>query len=142
MGLMYTAGQGSTALSTTADSVTLKAVSRSVLVREYVMAGIGTASAGNVVILQNCTAGTVATAMVAYNTINTVASTCQYGLAQGTTATATTVKHRFGLNSNGALFRWVAAPGLAVEFQGSTQVGWRSETGTGLASTHVIVEEI
>lgn len=106
------------------------------------MAGMGTASAANEVILSRCTGGTVATAMNGINT-NAPTSFILHGLAQGTTVTTTL--YRFGLNANGALFRWVAAPGLGIEFQGGTtpiQVGLRSASGTSLATTTVIAEQI
>lgn len=140
MGLIYSTSQTSTANSTSADSVSLKAVNNSFIVREFVISGLATASAANEILLQRNTAGTVATAMVARN-VNVSASITQFGLAQATTPTASTVMARFGVNGNGALYRWTAAPGLAVEVKTAGQVGWRGVSGTSLLTTEVTIEE-
>lgn len=141
MGLMYSASQVATANSTSADSVSLKAAAaRSFLVREFTQAGLGTASAANEIILQRCTGGTVATAMVPLNSASPTSGT-SFGVAQATTPTATTIMKRYGVNANGALFRWVAAPGLAIETPGAGQIGWRGVSGTSLITTETLIEE-
>lgn len=140
MGVLYSASQTATANSSSADSVTLKAVNNSFVVREYVIAGHATASAANEIILQRNTVGTVATALVPLN-VQASASITQFGVAQATTPTASTVMHRIGVNGNGAIFRWVAAPGMGVEAKTAGQVGWRGVTGTSSLSTMCVIEE-
>lgn len=141
MGILYSASQTATANSTSADSVTLKAGSSdSFIVREFTIAGLGTASAANEVILQRNTGGTVATAMVGLNP-NAPTSKTSFGVAQGTTPSATTVIKRFGVNANGALFRWVGPPGAMIEVAAAGQVGWRGVSGTSNLTTECIVEE-
>lgn len=141
MGVLYTASQTATANTTAADSVSVKAGTvRSFLVREFTVAGGGTASAPNEVVLQRTTAGTVATAMIGLNQ-NAPTSATSFGLAQGTTVTATTVMKRFGVNANGALFRWVGPPGACLETPGAGQIGFRGTVGTSPLSTDVVIEE-
>lgn len=142
MGYMYSASQTATANATGADSVSLKAGSvRSFLVREFTVAGLGSASAANEVVLQRCTSGTVATAMIGMNA-NAPTSATSYGLAQATSATSTTIMKRFGVNANGALFRWVGAPGVCIETPGAGQIGFRGISGTSLLTTEAITEEL
>jgi hypothetical protein len=48
---------------------------------------------------------------------------------------------RFGVNANGALFRWVSAPGLAIETPGAGQLGFRGVSGTSNLTTEALIEE-
>jgi len=146
MGILYSATQTSTALSTSADSVSLAAPSSGTpgngIVREWTVAGMATASAANEVIFSRCTGGTIATAM---NPLNPGAGTSAitFGLAQATTVTTTL--YRVAVNGNGAIFRWVAAPGMGIEFRAATtgeRVGIRSASGTSSATTTIIAEQV
>ena len=140
MGLAYDAHQASTANTTGADSVSLKAVNRSFLLREFIIAGLGTASAANELQLARNTGGTIATDLFPANTQVPSTSITKFGVAQATTVT-TTLK-RFGVNANGALFRWVAAPGLAVEAGVAEQIGFRGVSGTSLLVTTATIEQM
>lgn len=145
MGILYTATQTSTALSTSADSVSLKAATSgpgSGILREWSVSGMATASAANEVILSRCTGGTIATAMSALNP-GAATSLIFYGLAQATTTTTTL--YRVAVNGNGAIFRWVAGPGMGIEYRAAAtpeQLGIRSASGTSSAVTTVICEQI
>lgn len=141
MGILYAASQTATANSTSADSVSLKAgTSDSFIVREFVTAGLGTASAANELILQRVTGGTVATAMVGLNP-NAPTSKTSFGVAQATSAVATSIMYRFGVNANGALFRWVGPPGACFEVAAAGLIGWRGVSGTSLITTNATIEE-
>lgn len=145
MGIIYNASQASTANSTSADSVSLAAATSgpgSGILREFCVAGLATASAANEILLQRCTGGTIATVMQKFNE-GAAASLIFFGLAQATTGT--TSLYRFGVNGNGALFRWVAAPGLGIEYRAqatSERIGFRGVSGTSLMATNVVCEQI
>lgn len=142
MGLIYSYTQASAALNAgTSDHISIKAGStRSMSVREYTYAGLGTASAANEVGVYRTTVGTIATAgFVPHNSNASAASATTAAAGQATTLG---VKfHTFGLNANGALFRWVAGPGMAIESAGTLQVGWRGVAGTSSATGMCIIEE-
>lgn len=140
MGLAYGASQTSTAVSATNDSVSLKAVNRSFLLREFVVSGLGTASAANELALARNTGGTVTTDMLPKNTQAPATSITKFGVGQATTLT--TVLIRFGVNANGALFRWVAAPGLAPEAGVAEQMGIKGISGSSLMATDMTIEQM
>jgi hypothetical protein len=145
MGILYAANQTNTALSTSADSVSLAAATNgpgSGILREWCVAGMATASAANEVALSRVTGGTIATAQVALNP-GAATGLIFFGLAQGTTITTTL--YRVAVNGNGAIFRWVAAPGMGVEYRAaatSERIGIRSISGTSNATTSTISEQI
>lgn len=139
MGLAYEATQVGTANTTAADSISLKAVNRSFALREFVQSGLGTASAANEVSLARNTGGTIATDLFPTNTQTPSTSITKQGLAQATTVTTT--HKRWGVNANGALFRWVAAPGLAFECGVAEQCGLRGISGTSLLATSLMIEQ-
>lgn len=139
MGLLYSATQTAAANSTSADSVSLKAVNRSFAIREFTIAGLGTASAANEIILARNTGGTVTTDLIPLNTQSPSTSITKFGVAQGTTPTVTL--KRFGVNANGALFRWVGPPGAMPEAGVAEQVGFRGVSGTSNLCTEVVVEQ-
>jgi hypothetical protein len=139
MGVIYSATQTSTANSSSADSVSLKCVNASFAVREFTVAGLGTASAANEVQAARNTGGTVTTDMLPLNSQGPATSVTKFGVAQATTVTTTL--YRFGVNANGALFRWVAAPGLGMEVQTTGQWGLRGVSGTSNLVTAVIIEQ-
>jgi len=142
MGTLLSATAPQAALAATDQLTLLAGTNNSISLREYVWSGHGTASASNEIILQRCTAGTVATNLVPLNTVVSATTAAKSGVTQATTPTATTIMHRFGLNSNGALFRWVAAPGMAVEVAGAGQIGWRrSNSETSTVSGMAVVEQ-
>ena len=139
MGLLYSATQTSTALSTSADAISLKAAAaRSFILREFTMSGMGTSSSANEVQLARNTGGTIATALAGLNASAPTSGT-SFGVGQGTTVTTTL--YRFALNANGVLFRWVGPPGACFEVQGATQLGWRSVSGTSNAVSSCTIEE-
>lgn len=138
MGLLYSATQTAAANSTSADSVSLKAVNRSFALREFTIAGLGTASAANELVLARNTGGTIATDMVPLNT-QAPTSITRFGVAQGTTTTV--ILKRFGVNANGALFRWVGPPGAMPEAGVAEQIGFRGVSGTSNLCTEAVIEQ-
>ena len=147
MGLMYgvTLDQatGNASFSTTADSITITAnATRSLAIREFQFSGLATASAANEVALCRSSGGTAPTAITP-RALNTNGPAAGFTAASGWSAQPTlgNTLMRFGVNGNGALFRWVAPPGLAVEIPGAGQLSWRARTGTSAMSSYVLVEE-
>lgn len=139
MGYLFSATQTAAANSTSQDSVSLRAGSvRSFLLREFTVSGLGTASSLNEIILQRSTSGTVAADMIPLNQ-NAPTSATKFGVAQGTTPGV--VLKRFGVNANGALFRWVGPPGACIETPGAGQIGNRGVSGTSNLATEMVIEE-
>jgi hypothetical protein len=139
MGLIYTATQTSAANSTSADSVSLKAVNRSFGVRAFTVSGLATASAANEISLTRNTGGTITTDLFPPNTQTPSTSVTKFGVAQATTVT--TMLKRFGVNGNGAVVNWAAPPGLAYEAGVAEQMGFRGVSGTSLLCTDVMIEQ-
>jgi len=140
MGIMYSAGAASTAATNASDATSLKAVNNSFALREYVFSGLATASAANEWVLQRNTTGAITTTLNPVGGLTSTSITV-YANAIATATTALSQLHRFGCNGNGALFRWVAAPGLAVEARTAGQIGWRALSGTSLTAMSCIIEE-
>jgi hypothetical protein len=140
MGLLYSITRANNTFTAANDLITLKAVNRSFGLREYIVSGHGTASASNEFTCGRNTGGTVATAtMLPLNTQGPSTSITTFGLNQ--TVTGPTAIHRFGVNSNGALFRWVAAPGMMIEAGVAEQVGINCVAGTGSVSATMVIEQ-
>lgn len=143
MGLIYSYTQVSAALNAgTSDHISIKAAAaRSMLLREYTYSGLGTASAANEIGVYRTTVGTIGTSgFVPHNSSASAAGA--FTAVAGATPTLGVKFHSFGLNANGALFRWVAGPGMAIESGGGLQVGWRGVAGTSSATGMCIIEEI
>ena len=143
MGLIYSFTQASAALNAnSSDFMTMAAgATRSHVVREYTMAGLGTASAANEVGFYRNTLGTVATASFVPHNAGASAAAARTAAAPGQTTTLGVKYHSFGLNANGALFRWVAGPGMGIETSGALQNCIRGVAGTSSATGMVIIEE-
>ena len=118
-------------------------------VREFQESGAGTASAQNEEVIARSTVGTTPVALTPrpLNSNNTVAWGA--GGTAGTMASTWTTNPtlantlmRYGVNSNGALFRWVAAPGMQIEIATSTQLSFNHKSGsTNGFNFYAVVEE-
>jgi hypothetical protein len=134
-----------------ADLVTTTtATTRSLTIREFQFSGLGTASAANQITVNRVTTLGVTATAITPRPLNSNAAAAGFTAASAWStqpvATAGTLM-RFGLNVNGALFRWVAAPGLGIDCPaGATaagQLSFRLNAGaTGANITYyVLVDE-
>lgn len=139
MGVLYSCTRAGGAITVGTDIISLKAVNVSFGLREYCFSGHGTASASNEISLARNTGGTITTNMLPLNTQGPSTSITKFGVDQATTVT--TVLYRFGVNANGALFRWVAAPGMMVECSATEQCGWEPIAGSSSLSGSAIIEQ-
>jgi hypothetical protein len=135
---------------------TLSHATRAHTFREIQVSGLGTASAANEMLLSRVgTLGATAANAITPGPLNTndvsaagftVASKAATSAwtTQPVISTARTLM-RFGINANGALFRWVAAPGLGIDVPaGATATGqtsMRTKSGTSVVTWHAILEE-
>jgi len=142
---VYSYTVSNVSLSTTADTMTIIPPSnRRIQVLEISIAGMGTTSAANELGVYRSSGGTTgggaltgvkfsSDAPTAGSTVNTTWS------AQPTLAGKVLA---LGVNSNGGIYRWVAAPGEEIESRGGVdQISLRSAVGTGSVSVHVVVQE-
>lgn len=155
MSFFYTISRVSTALSTTNDWLTLvTAAAKALRVHEIFMAGQGTASAANDIIVVRPTAagtgaGTSAATPAPLNPAAPAASFSAfstYATTQPTLPTTTAAVQRFGINANGGVWRWVAKPGSEILIPAGNNLAGtlsiRSVSGTSNVTGYVIVEEI
>lgn len=124
------------------------AAARSAQVKEFCMAGLASSSAPNEIRLnRNTSTFTLTNAITPrpVNITNTVASLLTAGWPS-TAITLGTDMLRFGVNGNGALFRWVAPPGSEIELAGNAtvqQLGWVNvQSSPSPMSGYVIDDEI
>ena len=124
--------------------------------REYQISGLATASAANEMMLSRVgTLGVTAANAITPGPMNTndisaagftVASKAVTSAwtTQPVISTARTLA-RFGVNGNGALFRWVAAPGLGIDCPAGAAAGgqtsMRTKSGTSIVTWYAILEE-
>jgi hypothetical protein len=123
---------------------------RSLTVREFQFSGLGTASAANQITVNRVTTLGSTPVAITPRPLNSNSAAAGFTAASDWTthpvATAGTLM-RFGLNVNGALFRWVAAPGLGIDCPAGAvaagQLSFRLNAGaTGSTITYyVIVDE-
>ena len=150
MGAIYTLSRSNTALSTTADWLTLiSAATRSLRIREIGFGGMATASAANEVgIARVSVAGTTGGGALTAVPLNPNAAAA--GFTNFTTWSAQptlgNVILRLPLNANGGVFRWVAPPGMEIEVPGGNNaagsISIRSIVGTSNVTGYVVVEEL
>lgn len=60
----------------------------------------------------------------------------------GAATLGTTIVARIGVNANGGVARMVYPPGMEIDCAPSTQLSFRSISGTGNITLNVIVEEV
>ena len=152
MGIIYAVAlDNATAVTSVAagsDLVTTTAGSnRSLSIREFQFSGLGTASAANQITVNRVTTLGVTPTAITPRPLNTGTPVFTAASAWATppVATAGTLM-RFGLNVNGALFRWVGAPGMAIDCPGgaaaASQLSFRLNAGaTGSNITYYVLCE-
>jgi hypothetical protein len=143
----YTLQVSNTALSTTADILTLAPVAnRPIQIIEISIAGMGTASAANELGVYRATAGTLTTTITPTpmgrygSTAPPVSATLCYTAASVATTLGAKVL-ALGVNSNGGIYRWVARPGEEIVCANTDLISLRSAVGTGTVSVHVVFVE-
>lgn len=155
MSFFYTVARVSTALSTTNDWLTLvSAAAKALRVHEIYMAGQGTASAANDIIVTRPTvagtgAGTAGPTAAPLNPAAPAATFTNfttYATTQPTLSTTVGGVMRFAVNANGGVWRWVAKPGSEILIPAGANLAGtlsiRSVSGTSNVTGYVIVEEI
>ena len=144
MGARYTVSKASTALSTTADSVTITApAGRSLKIWGIRMYGGAAASAYNEVLVSRSTGGATPVAITP-TPLNADFAAATFTAASGWTTQPTlgaTIR-RIGVNSNGAAIQQPYPPGSEIDVPGGGQVSIRSASGTGAIAIEVDVEQI
>jgi hypothetical protein len=141
----YSLSRSNTALSTTADWLTILAnANRSLRIIELSFGGMATASAANEVMLMRSTSGATGSAAVAAVPLHSNAPAAAFTnfTAWVTQPTAGGVLLRIPVNANGGVYRWVARPGQEIIVPANTQVSIRSAVGASNVTGHVIVEEV
>lgn len=148
MGNRYVVTRHKTALSTTNDILTLKAAaSRRLRVIEVEVAGMGTASAANELMISRVTT----IGVTAGGEITPIKATHADQPAAAFTAPTTWGTqpvvdtngpvHRLGVNANGGINRWVPLEAHRPEIRDSAELSFRSAFGTSEVSITVVVEE-
>lgn len=145
MGARYSANRTSSALSTTADTMTIIAPStRALKIWEVRFYGQGTATAANEIAVARSTGGATGGGAITPTPLSTLAS------AAGTTVNTTwttqptlgVVIRRVGVNANGAYAPLVFMPGNEIDVPPSGQISIRSISGTSNVTVEVVFEEV
>lgn len=146
MGARYTVTRTATALSTTADFMTIvNSSTRALKIWAIRFYGAGTASAFNEVAVARSSGGTTGGGAITPTPKSTLAS------ASGITAAYTTwsaqptlgvVIERMGVNANGGIAAKVFPPGGEIDVPPSGQISIRSISGTSSVTGEVEFEEV
>lgn len=136
--------------------VSVATATRANTLREFQFSAEGTASAAQeIIVTRVSTVGTTAAGTITARPLNTSYTPGMSGLASriataaafsAEAAVLTGTLIRFGLNANGALFRWVAAPGLGIDTLGggtvaANQLSFYSKSGSVATAFHCIYDE-
>ena len=142
---LYTVTRTSSALSTTADSITLVASSTKPL-RVYIVSGVGmgTASAANEVVIARSTSGATPGGSITPSPINSGSSAASFAAysSWSTYPTVGAVLWRLGINANGGVDKFNAIPGAEIQVPVSGQLSIRSASGTSNVAWSILVEEV
>ena len=144
MGARYLATKIGTALSTTADSMTITApATRALKILEIRVYGQGNASAANEILVSRSTTGTTPVAITAQPlAVQSAAAASTVAGSWTTQPTLGVTLRRIGVNANGAYSPLVFMPGSEIEVPPSGQISLRSAVGTSVVTIEVIFEEI
>jgi hypothetical protein len=145
MGARYSANRTSSALSTTADTMTIIAPStRALKIWEIRVYGQGTASAANELAVARSTGGTTGGGAITPTPLATLSAAA--GATVNTTWTTQptlgVVIRRIGINANGAYAPLIFLPGNEIDVPPSGQISIRSISGTSNVTVEVIFEEV
>ena len=144
MGARYLVTKVGTALNTSKDSLTITApAARSLKIWSIVIAGQGTASANNEILVSRSTVGTIPTA-VTPQPLNADYAAASFTVASlwTTDPTIGVTLRRISVNSNGGVTPVQFLPGNEIDVPGAGQISFRSAVGTGIVTIEVIVEQI
>jgi hypothetical protein len=137
--------------------VTVATATRANTLREFQTSAEGTTSAAQELMISRVsTVGTTPAGAITARPLNTSYTPGMSGLASRVAGVAayaaeaavlTGTLLRWGLNANGALFRWVAAPGLGIDTLGggtaaANQLSLYSKSGSVSTSFHMIFDEL
>jgi hypothetical protein len=142
---VYNVSRASSALSTTNDTLTIIASSTKPLrVIFGKVAGMGTASAANEVLLMRSSGGSGGGGAITPTPVNSgdPAASFTVNTTWSTQPTAGAVLHRFAPNANGGIDPWVAVPGAEISIPVSGQVSLRSASGTSNVVPNFTIEEV
>lgn len=145
MGATYRVTKVSTALSTTADSMTITApAGRSLRILSIDVGMMGTASAANELGVYRSTTGTTPVAITPVPTHPDFAAATFTAAGSWTTQpTLGVVLDRIPLNANGGgIQKPLVFPGFAIEIPGGGQISFRSISGTSNIVMSVLVEQL
>lgn len=144
MGARYSANKVGTALSTTADSLTITApATRALKIWEIRAYGQGTTSAANEILVARSTGGATPVAITPQpRASGSPASLATVAGSWTTQPTLGVTIDRVGVNANGAYTPLVFMPGNEIEIPPSGQISFRSAVGTGSITLDVVFEEV
>lgn len=143
---LYTVSRGKTALSTTADHLTIVASATKPL--RIVVAdvkGMGVSSADNEVVLQRSTGGITPSGAITPSPVHPGAGAASFSVytAWGTQPSlGGAVLWRFGPNANGGQDKYTAIPGAEFPVRVGEQVSLRSLSGTSPVVVNLLIEEV
>jgi hypothetical protein len=145
MGARYKVNRVSTALSTTADLVTIVApANRSLRIWEFTIGGMGTTSAANEVVLNRSSGGATPSALITPQPLHPdyAAATFTAPTAWATQPTQGVTLDRLPVNANGGGLRKVFPPGSEIEIPAGGQLSIRSAIGTSPVTLDLVVEQV
>jgi hypothetical protein len=145
MGAHYSASRTSSALSLTADTMTIIAPStRALKIKEVLIGGQGTTSAANEVAVARSTGGVTGGGAITPTPLASLspAAGATVNTTWGTQPTLGVVIRRIPVNANGGVSRVVFPPGQEIDVPPSGQISIRSIAGTSNVSIDVIFEEV
>lgn len=142
---VYNITRSSAALSTSNDLVTITASSTKPLRILFAkLAGMGTASAANEVMLMRSSGGTTGGGGITPTPVNSGDGAASFTVYTTWSAqpTAGVVLHRFAPNANGGIDPWIAIPGAEISVPVGGQVSIRSAAGTSNVVLNMTIEEV
>jgi len=142
---LFSVTRTSSALSTSADTITIVASATKPLRILYVEAsGMGTASAANEIVIARSSSGTTPGGAITASPLSGTGSASFSAYTSYAVApTLGAVLHRLTVNANGGKDRFNPAPGLEIEVPAAGQVSIRSSSGTSSVTINEItIDEI
>ena len=110
------------------------------------VAGNGTSSAANEIVLQRCTGTPTGGTSITPSKVNpnsgSAGFTAVYDATGGVTYTADTIQRRFAVNANGGYIPFTPLPGFHIPVPVGTSVAFKSLAGTSNIVINVSVEEV
>jgi hypothetical protein len=144
MGARYTVSKVGTAISTTADSMTITApANRSLKIWDVIIGGQAVASAANEITIIRSTGGATPVAITPTPLNPDYASALFTAAGSWTTQpTPGAVIRRIPCNGNGGVMRTPYPPGNEIDVPAGTQISVRAAAGSSLMTIELTVEQI